>query len=129
MNKFELTQKLQDKCNLTRQEASEVVEIFFSKMTNALVNGDRVEIRGLCSFYIKEYEGYTGRNPKTGKKVQVAPKKLPFLKCGKELKERVDYPASLEICCKRQGIKLNHHEALSDARGCAMLYLKSGILG
>ena len=94
MNKLELTQKLQDKCNLTRQEASEVVEIFFSKMTNALVNGDRVEIRGLCSFYIKEYEGYTGRNPKTSKKVQVAPKKLPFFKCGKELKERVDYPAN-----------------------------------
>ena len=76
------------------QEASDVVEIFFSKMTNALVNGDRVEIRGLCSSYIKEYEGYTGRNPKTGKKVQVTPKKLPFFKCGKELKERVDYPAN-----------------------------------
>jgi integration host factor subunit beta len=60
-------------------------------MTDAFTKGDRVEIRGLCSFTIKEYEGYTGRNPKTGKTVQVAPKKLPFFKCGKELKERVDY--------------------------------------
>ena len=94
LNKFELTEKLKDKCHLTRQEASEVVEIFFSKMTNALINGDRVEIRGLCSFYIKKYEGYTGRNPKTGKKVNVGSKKLPFFKCGKELKERVDYPAN-----------------------------------
>jgi len=94
LNKFELTKKLQGKSNLTRQEASEVVEIFFSKMTNALVNGDRIEIRGLCSFFIKRYEGYTGRNPKTGKKIKVASKKMPFFKCGKELKERVDYPAS-----------------------------------
>jgi len=94
LNKLELTQTLQDKCNLTRQEASDVIEIFFSKMTNALVNGDRLEIIGLCSFYIKGYESYTGRNPKTSKKVQVTPKKLSFFKCGKELKERVDYPAN-----------------------------------
>jgi integration host factor subunit beta len=50
-----------------------------------------VEIRGLCSIYVKEYKGYTGRNPKTGEPRQVSPKKLPFFKCGKELKERVDY--------------------------------------
>jgi len=91
VNKLELTQKLKDKCNLKKQEADEIVKIFFSEMANSLVNGDRVEIRGFCSFFIKEYEGYTGRNPETGKKVQVAPKKLPFFKCGKDLKERVDY--------------------------------------
>jgi integration host factor subunit beta len=129
LNKFELTQKLKDKSNLTGQEASDLVELFFSEMTKAFIAGERIEIRGLCSFFIKKYEGYTGRNPKTGKKVKVVSKKLPFFKCGKELKERVDYPALLEICCKRQEIKLNHHEALSDARGCAMLYLKSGVLG
>ena len=53
--------------------------------------GERVEIRGLCSFYVKNYKSYTGRNPKTGDKVVISPKKLPFFKCGKELKERVDY--------------------------------------
>ena len=63
-------------------------------MTKAFANGDRVEIRGFCSFFMKRYEGYTGRNPKTAKKVQVPPKKLPFFKCGKDLKERVDYPAN-----------------------------------
>ena len=94
MNKVELTEKLKDKCYLTKQEASEIVEIFFGEMTKAFIYGERVEIRGLCSFYIKKYAGYTGRNPMTSKKVQVAPKKLPFFKCGKELKERVDYPAN-----------------------------------
>jgi len=59
-------------------------------MTNALAKGDRVEIRGLCSFYVKQYKAYTGRNPKTGESKQVNPKKLPFFKVGKELKERVD---------------------------------------
>jgi integration host factor subunit beta len=59
-------------------------------MAMALENGDRVEIRGLCSFYVKDYPGYTGRNPKTGETAKVAAKKLPFFKCGKDLKERVD---------------------------------------
>ena len=94
MNKLDLSQKLKEKCKLTKQEADEIVKIFFSEMVNAFTNGERVEIRGFCSFFMKEYEGYTGRNPKTGKKVQVPPKKLPFFKCGKDLKERVDYPAS-----------------------------------
>ena len=91
LNKSELIQKVKEKCTLTGQEASGLVELFFSEITNAFIKGERVEIRGLCSFFVKEYEGYTGRNPKTGKKVKVASKKLPFFKCGKELKERVDF--------------------------------------
>lgn len=59
-------------------------------MANALANGDRVEIRGLCSFYAKKYKPYTGRNPKTGKGVKVKAKKLPFFKPRTELKERID---------------------------------------
>ncbi len=94
MNKLELIREVKGKCQLTREEASKVVEIFFNEMANAFVKGERVEIRGLCSFYIKDYLPYTGRNPKTGKKVQIPAKKLPFFKCGKELKERVDYPAN-----------------------------------
>jgi integration host factor subunit beta len=66
------------------------VNLFFNEMANALASGDRVEIRGLCSFYVKNYKPYTGRNPKTGQEVEIKPKKLPFFKCGKELKERVD---------------------------------------
>lgn len=91
MNKLELIQALKDRSELSKQEATDVVRIFFSEMTDAFVSGDRVEIRGFCSFHMKEYKSYTGRNPKTGKKVQIPPKRLPFFKCGKELKERVDY--------------------------------------
>ena len=66
------------------------VDLFFNKMANALAEGDRIEIRRLCSFYAREYAGYTGRNPKTGEIVTVAPKKLPYFKCGNGLRERVD---------------------------------------
>jgi len=91
MNKLELIAMLKDECRISKKEAATVIDLFFESMSEALGRGDRVEIRGLCSFYVKEYESYKGRNPKTGDRVQVAPKKLPFFKCGKELKERVDY--------------------------------------
>ena len=90
MNKLELIQALRDATDLTKTEAAAVVDIFFNGMAAALANGDRVEIRGLCSFFVKEYGSYTGRNPKTGERVKIKPKKLPFFKPGKELKERVD---------------------------------------
>ena len=91
MNKLELIADLSKKNGIKKSEARIVVNMFFSEMADALANGDRVEIRGLCSFYVKKYKSYTGRNPKTGEKVKIRPKKLPFFKCGKELKERVDY--------------------------------------
>jgi integration host factor subunit beta len=91
MNKLELAEMLKEEAGLTKTEAKAVVDLFFDEMADALAEGDRVEIRGLCSFYVKNYRAYTGRNPKSGDKVSIAPKKLPFFKCGKELKERVDY--------------------------------------
>ena len=90
MNKIDLIQALKDSNHLSRSEAEKVVNLFFDKMAEALAKGERVEIRGLCSFYVKKYGGYAGRNPKTGEKVKIAPKKLPFFKVGKELKDRVD---------------------------------------
>ena len=90
MNKLELIQALKDSTDLSRSKAAAVVDIFFNEMAEELAKGGRVEIRGLCSFFVKEYKSYTGRNPKTGEKVKIAPKKLPFFKAGKELKERVD---------------------------------------
>ena len=90
MNKLELVQALKDVNGLSKPEAEEVVNLFFNEMAAALAKGDRVEIRGFCSFFVKEYGAYTGRNPKTGEKVKIKPKKLPFFKAGKELKERVD---------------------------------------
>jgi integration host factor subunit beta len=91
MNKLELVAGLSKENGIIKSEARTVVNTFFNEMTDALASGDRVEIRGLCSFHVKKYKSYTGRNPKTGKKVKIRPKKLPFFKCGKELKERVDY--------------------------------------
>ena len=91
MNKLELIDALRNDVNISKSEAAKVVDLFFGSMSDALARGDRVEIRGLCSFFVKEYESYMGRNPKTGEKVTFKPKKLPFFKCGKELKERVDY--------------------------------------
>ena len=91
MNKLELISTLKDRADLTKAEAAEIIKIFFDSLAESFINGDRVEIRGLCSFHVKEYKSYTGRNPKTGQKVKIPPKRLPFFKCGKELKERVDY--------------------------------------
>ena len=90
MNKLDLMVALSKDTGLSVTKATEVVNVFFGEMTDALVRRDRVEIRGLGSFKVKQYQAYTGRNPKTGKKIKVKPKKLPFFKCGKELKERVD---------------------------------------
>ena len=90
MNKIDLIQALKDSNHLSKSEAETVINLFFDKMAEALAQGDRVEIRGLCSFFVKKYRAYTGRNPKTGEKVKIAQKKLPFFKMGKELKNRVD---------------------------------------
>lgn len=90
MNKLELISALKAEANISKSEAARVVQIFFDSMAAAMAKGERVEIRGLCSFFVKEYKSYTGRNPKSGEKVIIKPKKLPFFKSGKELKERVD---------------------------------------
>jgi len=90
VNKLELINTLKEECEIPKKEAAAVVDTFFDQISTALANGDRVEIRGLCSLYVKEYASYRGRNPKTGETVRVAPKRLPVFKAGKELKERVD---------------------------------------
>ncbi len=91
MNKMELVRALRNEANISKADAARVIEIFFDYISDAMAKGERVEIRGLCSFYVKDYKSYTGRNPKTGELVTIKPKRLPFFKSGKELKERVDY--------------------------------------
>ena len=91
MHKLDLITALNNETDLTKSEAEAVVKLFFNEMASALAKGDRVEIRGLCSFYVKKYKAYSGRNPKTGVSVRVESKKLPFFKVGKELMERVDH--------------------------------------
>ena len=91
MNKSDLVEKLAKENGLSKTKAAEVIDLFFDEVTGALAKEERVEIRGFCSIYIKDYKAYVGRNPKTKEAVPVSAKKLPFFKCGKELKERVDY--------------------------------------
>jgi integration host factor subunit beta len=90
MNKLELIAALKEEADISKTEAAKIVQIFFDSMADSLVDGDRVEIRGLWSFFVKKYKSYTGKNPKTGESVTVRPKKLPFFKCGTELRDRVN---------------------------------------
>ncbi|MBW2598817.1 MAG: integration host factor subunit beta [Deltaproteobacteria bacterium] len=90
MNKSELIDALGKKEGLTERQAADVVNLIFKGFGNQLKSGGRIEIRGFGSFVVRNYDSYTGRNPKTGETIHVAPKKLPFFKVGKELKERVD---------------------------------------
>ncbi len=90
MNKLELISALKTDAGISKSEAAKIIQIFFDQMADAMALGERVEIRGLCSFFVKNYRAYTGRNPKTGEQVLIEPKKLPFFKSGKELRERVD---------------------------------------
>ncbi|MDD2966706.1 MAG: integration host factor subunit beta [Desulfovibrionaceae bacterium] len=87
MNKSELIKSLSEETQISTEDASLVVNTFVDCMKEALVAGERVEIRGFGSFKMKEYSSYAGRNPKTGEKVTVVPKRLPFFRAGKELKD------------------------------------------
>jgi integration host factor subunit beta len=90
MNKSELIEALSQEINVPLREADSITNTILDAMTNALASGDSIEIRGFGSFVVKEYGSYQGRNPKTGQKIQVPPKKLPFFKVGKELREKVN---------------------------------------
>jgi integration host factor subunit beta len=90
VNRSELVEAVAARTNLPKKQAELVVNTIFDSMTDALVQGERVEIRGFGSFTNREYGSYTGRNPKTGDPVSVPPKRLPFFKVGKDLRERVN---------------------------------------
>ena len=90
MNKSDLIKTLSKQLDVPQRKAEEIVDMMFRTMSKALTSGDRIEIRGLGSFTIKEYKGYHGRNPKTGEKIFVSGKRLPFFKCGKDLRERLN---------------------------------------
>jgi len=90
MNKSELIEALSIKENLTEKKAIDVINLIFKGFVDELKNGGRIEIRGFGSFVVRSYGAYTGRNPKTGQNIKVLPKKLPFFKVGKDLREMVD---------------------------------------
>jgi integration host factor subunit beta len=90
MNKSELIETLSKDIDLPHREAAAITNTIIETMTEALAQGDSIEIRGFGSFVIKDYGTYEGRNPKTGQKIKVKPKKLPFFKVGKDLREQVN---------------------------------------
>jgi integration host factor subunit beta len=92
MNKSELVEALANENGLTYKRAEEIVNLIFDSMADTLGDGGRIEIRGFGSFVVKDYKSYMGRNPKTGEVIKVRPKRLPFFKVGKELRERVNRP-------------------------------------
>ena len=90
MNARDLATKLAEKEKLTKRDADAAVKLIFRLFTDAMTKDDRTEIRGLGSFEIREYKTYTGRNPKTGNEIEVKPKRSPYFKVGKELKDRMN---------------------------------------
>lgn len=91
MTKSELIQKLAERSpHLYMRDVEKIVDTIFNEITAALARGDRVELRGFGAFSIKERQSRTGRNPRTGKSVQVNAKRLPFFKTGKALRERLN---------------------------------------
>ena len=94
MNKSDLIDALAIDQHLPTKTAEAIVATVLDAIAETLANGGNVEIRGFGSFTVREYKSYDGRNPKTGKKIEVKPKKLPFFKVDKELREAVDHSKS-----------------------------------
>ncbi len=94
MTKSDLIDVLCESQKLPKGRAELLVQVIFDSLEAALRRGERIEIRGFGSFEIRLYRAYEGRNPRTGEAVEVRPKRLPFFKVGKELKERVNAGAS-----------------------------------
>ena len=97
MTKSDLIEKVAAQLSLPKGKAELIINCIFDSMEESLKAGHRIEIRGLGSFEIRRYKAYEGRNPRTGDPVGVNPKRLPFFKVGKELKERVNAGADDEV--------------------------------
>ena len=90
MTKSELVSKLAERADLPQRVARVIVDTIFDGMKESLVRRERIEIRGFGSFAVRSYDGYKGRNPKKGDLIDVPPKKLPFFKVGKALKQKMN---------------------------------------
>lgn len=97
VTKSELIERISEKLKLPNGKAEQIVNCVFDSMVAALQDGDGIEIRGFGSFTVREYKAYEGRNPRTGETVHVAPKRLPFFKVGKDLRERVNQAYQREL--------------------------------
>jgi integration host factor subunit beta len=91
MNKSDLITALTAKNNLTEKQATEIINLIFDGFTNTMKKEGRIEIRDFGAFTVRKYKAYKGRDPRTGNIVDVKPKRSPYFKVGKELKEKVDH--------------------------------------
>jgi integration host factor subunit beta len=94
LTKADLIEEVLRITELPRKESETIVETIFDSIIESLQKGEKIEIRGFGSFRTRERRGRTGRNPKTGEKVEVPPKKIPFFKPSKELKDFVNNSGS-----------------------------------
>ena len=90
MTKAELVDEVARVVSLTKKQAETIVNIVFDSIVNSLRSGQKIELRGFGSFRLRSRKSRTGRNPKTGEKVEVPSKKIPYFKPGKELKELIN---------------------------------------
>ena len=90
MNKIDLIEQLIDEGRISKNEAAAIVDLFFGKISDTLASGERVEIRGLCSFFVKKYRPYKGRNPKTGEEIPITARRVVTFRPGQKLKARVE---------------------------------------
>jgi integration host factor subunit beta len=90
VNKSELIEELSMKLALHPKKSETIVNTVFDSIIRSLKDSQRVEIRGFGSFMIRNYKPYVGRNPKSGEKIKVRPKSLPFFKTGKDMRDRVN---------------------------------------
>lgn len=96
ITKSELIEHISESLKIPTGKAEQIVNCVFDSMVKALQEGEGIEIRGFGSFTVREYKAYEGRNPRTGETVFVAPKRLPFFKVGKDLRERVNRSMTAE---------------------------------
>ena len=90
MTKAELIEEVSHVSNLTKKHSEIIVDTVFKSIIHALHRGDKIELRGFGSFRIRQRDSRTGRNPKTGERVDVPAKKVPYFKPGKALKELIN---------------------------------------
>ena len=90
MNKSDLINRISEKAGLSKRSAEQFVNLMVDAMIGAMIQEERIEIRGFGSFVIRHYGEYEGRNPKSGEKIKISDKRLPFFKAGKDLLQRIN---------------------------------------
>lgn len=126
VTKSDLIEQLSEQAKLPKGKAELIVNVIFDSMVDALRRGDRIEVRGFGSFEVRDYGSYEGRNPRTGDPVHVEPKRLPFFKVGKELRERVNQGIAQDGARRPDGAARDHDDDSGDDDGAPSSFTASG---